>query len=661
MVVTKAFFIITLCNLFQARAQTFHGYDCTTTSRTRLIPYEQDGTPCMDVGITEDDAKKVNATIIQDEGEEHHFGYKCSLLETRQVTTCGWYSHTTPMLRLSHANRKIPVSAEQCMQARLDKLFISKDGYAFPVKSHGTTIFNSDIVGSSYLSSGYAYCDGGTYDYQNETVYSAVVNLELRLTIEEISVKAKGSGIVEEKENVMLQCSITDENCEYNLERLIWHRPHRICTAAQARHFTGIILSENGNTTITAVDKSMVYLTLGKVTEKCGIKVRKTQFEDITVLIHKEGQNKTYPMFNKPITANAGEMAEFVEDRDAFMVHQLKKYIDFEDKKAQHKQCLMDHQFNRMIPILSGPARAYQQTWRIRDNIFARHAGQAYYVFECKLTQVKARETDQCYEELPVTDLFQFGKEWFLKAETGELVAQGTPRPCAEYMHKVIKSIEGTWVQLTPTPAVGLTPDSWAPHRLTWKLIESVAGGIFSQREMHEASESSDKRTQHVSNGRPRHDIADNQYNSKNIKYRGNWLSRQEQYLEEDVEAVAQPVAAWFSNLWKETQYIFYGVIVVLVLLIMTCACIRCRCYKWCTYYGPQRPKRTGYSRAQTEEPPIVRRSARQDAPRIVELDEACADAWEQATQLNRVANPNRALVLAPSRRQQPSMTLTPY
>ena len=657
----KAFVII--CWLVRLKAQNFDAYDCRTTTKTRLVPYDKDATPCMDVSIDRDEARKVNATLIQDDGEEHYIGYKCVYFESRQVTTCGWAHHTTPVLRMSYANKKIHVAEAHCRQAHSSGTFTTNEGFVFPVQREGVTTLTADVVGSSYISNGYAYCSGGTYKHDNETVYNAMVNLELTLTIEPISVRSKGNEIIEEKANVRLPCSIKEETCESDQERLMWYRSNQVCTAAQARHFTGLLLTEKGNLTITSVDNSMIYLTLGEEIKKCGVKVRKTQLDDITVLIQEEGQNKTYKEFsNNTVTMNALEMAEFVEDRDAFMVHQLKRYIDFEDRKIQHKQCLMDQQFGRMIPILNAPEKAAQQAWRVRDNIFARHAGEAYYVFECKLTQVRARETKQCYEELPVTDVFQFDQEMFLNVETRELTAKGTPRPCAEYMHKVIKSTDGKWIQLTPKPSEGLTPVSWAPHRLTWKLVESVAGGIFSQREMHEAMNEHDRRIQHLGNGKRLNNLVDNQYSDENIKWRGNWFSRQGHALEEDVEGVTGSVAAWFANLWYEGQVIFYAIITILGILITLCACFKCRLYKLCTYYGPKRSSRPRQTQRQPEEPPIIRREARINIePRIVEIDDALNDAWEQATQLNREANPDRTVALPTSRRPQARFSLTPY
>ena len=162
------------------------------------------------------------------------------------------------------------------------------------------------------------------------------------------------------------------------------------------------------------------------------------------------------------------------------------------------------------------------------------------------------------------------------------------------------------------------------------------------------------------------------------MKWRGDWLSRQEQNIEEEAKEVMGPVTAWFHSLWQQLQYIVLCLAAIIVAVFTAYICIRCQLYKICkicrrkkNIRDTEHTSRT-YQNAGTvdETAPIIRQQppANPSAPRTSDLNAACNDNWTQAAQLHQPTGAGtftlaqqREMAPVPTNRTVSQTTLTPY
>ena len=571
------FFIAVYSNK-NAYSQTFTAYDCSKTRNHRLVPYEQKE-PCLDVSGNMH-IRQQHATILQDDGIERRKALKCTVRETRLVFVCGVWSHSVPVLYLTHDNVKKPISFVDCLTAHDQGHFKTESNLLMEVQQEGMTRINFDLAGRSYIEKGYAYCEGEEYRYQKtETesgvLYDAMVNIKLEVTLEKVHLTFRDNTTFDENGRRILPCPSEKQYCDLDGEMYIWPHYNTSCTTAMGQQFDGTIFHDNGKEAILSTDGSMIILDLKDSTYKCGYEVKSTQFNDIFVLLNDPSNSTVDQVFNRTLNMDLYELKEFVADRDRFIVEQLQKFVRFEQAKAAQRQCIWDDEFRRRLPLRNSPAQAPQETWRIGGATFAHHAGEAYYVFECAKVTVRPRNMDSCFMELPVMDNFHLTTELFLDVDTRQLSNFGTPIQCPQFMYKVIQADDGTWYRLTPHPSATLAPSPIKPHLHHLRVNSSTKGGLFSDREVKEALDKINR--DKFERGVTRH-LSDNIYDevAHHVTERKEGWVKVLDKIKNFGSSIAHPFIHWFTESWMILKIILSVAAVVIPIAVVLYCCVQC-------------------------------------------------------------------------------------
>lgn len=107
-------------------------------------------------------------------------------------------------------------------------------------------------------------------------------------------------------------------------------------------------------------------------------------------------------------------------------------------------------------------------------------AGKVIYIVKCVPVKCKVRQTEQCYNELPVT---QNNASYFLAPRSRILTKEGTTRECSKLLPGMYQ-INGAWFRMTLQPAEALPPPIIQPlTKLQWKYVSPsnfATSGIYS-------------------------------------------------------------------------------------------------------------------------------------------------------------------------------------
>lgn len=111
-------------------------------------------------------------------------------------------------------------------------------------------------------------------------------------------------------------------------------------------------------------------------------------------------------------------------------------------------------------------------------------AGEVLHIIKCVPTECRIRQTELCYNELPVTHNNQ---SYFLAPRSHILLKTGTTKKCSELL-PTMYHVEGSWFRLMPRPVEAISPPTIQPlTRPKWYYVSPknlATSGIYSNEDL---------------------------------------------------------------------------------------------------------------------------------------------------------------------------------
>lgn len=112
-------------------------------------------------------------------------------------------------------------------------------------------------------------------------------------------------------------------------------------------------------------------------------------------------------------------------------------------------------------------------------------AGEVIYIVKCIPVMCTIRQTEKCYDELPVN---HENKSYFLTSRSRLLSKSGTQRKCNQLLPPMF-NIQDTWYKLIPRSVESLPPSVIRPlTKPTWKYVNPsnlATSGIYSINDLN--------------------------------------------------------------------------------------------------------------------------------------------------------------------------------
>ena len=434
-------------------------FNCSKVRGTRHIAYNGKN-HCTNID-TNVRVQNVSITLLQDTQTSHHEAIRCTLTETKRVSDCGMFSHITPIYHLSHDNKKLPMSHEACRKANEQGLLYTTKNVDEKVLQVGNTYLNYDQIGGSWIDHGKGQCAGGKFWSNGKQLTSAVVNIQWHLSIEKVNLTWRFNDLSVEQERLSLPCHINAKACVTKDATYVWKKPLNFanaCPAAKMTSFKGVEITSQSGTLIKSTDGSMVRFHKKHPSRLCGRRVWETEMDRVYML-YTLGNEDMWATARVDLAADM--LQEYIADRDDFVLHQARHEIKEEFAKAMQSQCIMDKELGETYPILSGPAAQTRSIWSVKEGMFAKHAAEAYYVFRCEETSVVPRQTELCYDSLPVSGLDQ-QQLLFLQPMSRLLTKTASVVPCSKALQNTYRARNGKWISSTRSPKYTEEPHSYS-------------------------------------------------------------------------------------------------------------------------------------------------------------------------------------------------------
>ena len=472
-----------------------HAYDCGQP--TAIVDMGFDHTAvCMGKrGYVQRTA--ANFVILQHERQRTTPGYRCTIKESRTVTYCGNYDHQTTLDAYQHFGEEITVSVAECTQIRTQGTY-SRFGYENSVNKQGHSRLHIMQVGSSYVSSGMdeVHCQGGDWKPPgaHRPIKGVVVSIHLQISVFEEQFQRLNDlpQVRAVSADVNLPCSFTALGCSTAEGAFVWTAYQESCPLARSREASGHTVQDEDHEVFISTDGSMIRLILYEsvtMPDCPKFLVRRTNYEDIYV------SSDPSALQVRPLGPSEQSMAYYVRNRDDYLYHHLMDKIEAEfrhvvasDCKARARQLKLEYFLQHNEPRL--------YSWLMGNGTFGLAAGEVIYQYTCPHVLVRARETEGCFHELPVTVITNgsrlFEQEMFLDPLTRTLFAKGTVVPCNPRFLAKFRNHRGDWISAAPELRRAEAPTSIARITEVTETLHQAArldpstGGLYADSAIRE-------------------------------------------------------------------------------------------------------------------------------------------------------------------------------
>ena len=480
---------ITLLAAICAPAYALLGFDCrgeglnvTTLSLTDIGNCElEDLEP-----ITEE----TYIQLLQLSEFDHTVGMQCRIEIDREVKYCGWSSYNSAVQggKYEYIHE---VSADTCrkMQSTGTIYLGGNSGTITGIKVNATTTRAITMAGSLSMDGS---CEGTQYSDPLGTWNNVFVQATVKITTRQMELPVKHStnevilpsgtrcpameGECYDADGTMtFWRTLPTDTCQFNKYDVLYEgNAHRVSPKPNQKE-TPIVY------TLTTRD---ITFALAKTTETnlCGYKIIQTEHPKLFILETKPGRTFKIQM---GISIDNLDIFSYVNSKFIYVEKHMKTQLTQMYRDIMSQKCALERQILENALSLASIAPD-EMAYRIMKapGYTAITAGEVIYIVKCVPVTCRVRQTEECYNELPVSHT---NTSYFLLPRSRVLTKGGTIRDCNELLPSMYR-IDETWFKLMPRPVEALAPPTIQPlSKPQWKYMNPTSlatSGIYTTQDL---------------------------------------------------------------------------------------------------------------------------------------------------------------------------------
>lgn len=430
-------------------------------------------------------SEEIYAQLLQLSEFDHTTGIQCRVEIDRMIYYCGMHSHISTVQYGKRAYIQ-EISAETCRKIHeTGSISLSGSTLITGIKVNATTSRSITFAGSVGVD---GRCMGTQYSDPYGTWENVVVQATVKIATRKLELPIKYA-----TDEAILpsgaRCKASDGECnDANGMTTFWTTLPR--DSCQFRRYD--VLYEGPAHRLTQADSPTVYtvttkettFALAKTTETnlCGYKITRTEHPKLFILETQPG--KAFKTQTR-ISVDNLDIFSYVNSKFIHVEKHLKTQLTQLYRDIMSQKCALEKQILENALSLATIAPD-EMAYRLMKTpgYTAITAGEVIYIVKCVPVQCKVRQTERCYNELPVT---HNNASYFLAPRSRILTKGGTTRDCSELLPSMYQ-INGAWFRMTPRPAEALPPPVIQPlTKPKWKYVspsDLATSGIYSTEDL---------------------------------------------------------------------------------------------------------------------------------------------------------------------------------
>ncbi len=463
----------------------FEAYDCSQPSQVRPIGVAH-SQECKRQP-TPEKLEPAKYLVLQESKFRRTKAIRCYMEETQVTMHCGAMDHQTYAPNWSHYNIPKSVSKADCQKYwETQNYHVARGDRNFKLIRNAVNIFDFENSGSTEYHSEEVECEGGSIYHNGKEYKGNVQHIQRSLKIEEIDILIDDNdGVILNKDQVRLPCTLNDETCETSQGRVNWQplRPQDRCQLYLARNTIGVNVIAGDKTVYMTRDGSRIRLQHAHETRKCGYVVIATTYPNVYLApsrhIHEGPLLRSLPTPEISLQTYAKLNDEYIYNRITEKVKE--EFVAVQTRVCQSQ--MNNHQKQLNSKLTRQTAAIDGTTITLGGGFFATASGETWYQYACKRRVVRARTSaTQCFSALPINMTSRDGFEYwskrhpetvsahlnhqvpsmpplYLEPVSRRIVTIGIPVPCVTEFAPMYQNTNQKWLKLTPTPTFTTAPE----------------------------------------------------------------------------------------------------------------------------------------------------------------------------------------------------------
>ena len=520
--------------------RAFEAYDCQEPQQLETV--RTVGKTSCDIERPEVETYEAEYWLLQEAPfiriPTKHCGQRVSQIPFH----CNPWDYATVQSSDIKLNAPVPVSPTTCRswfdtleyKVQQERTTDEWEEHSYTLAINATNQIRTEIAGHTFAEdSSELECEGVRWYSESKKmeIDRTVVMEQADITLREEEIVADKNGrlvVFSTQERLPPHCRLSAGACETSMGTWLWNAPSEAetCRLFRTRKLKGQLSvvwdpteGEHGKAVKTFVDKeNMVRLIFKEQRFLCGREIIATNYERLFLASLEQENHFEYQELN-PL-----DMSPFVFSNNkldftaAFLEEGYKTYINNLLIADCQKRIEAAGTHYSLLAAEQNALRA-GTTVGVGDGRFVTAAGEVFHRYRCRPITVMAKETERCYDALPVTldptdfeyfrTLEQQRREqlkategfedddfipieqtrFFLTPLTHRVVTAAVEVPCSVHLAPRYKNINDDWVMVTPSLVPAAPPkslesvdtrQSWAERQNSTGSLDFANSGIYT-------------------------------------------------------------------------------------------------------------------------------------------------------------------------------------
>ena len=440
---------------------------------------------------------------------------KCRMTRSKLPVYCGNYDHQTLALSDIWQNVPLQVDAEVCEKMFSEKLHsvtaIPTDDTIetkiFPLVLNTTNVLSYEAYGKTDYANSEVECSGVKWfsEAKGKFVDSMMEWRNDVVTLEETELMfdPNTARITTYHEQLTLPetCTLSRGKCVTTKGTWVWtppSTPMSTCRLYYVQTLKGeeITLQQGDDlTTIFVDDEKLVRLEVKEAELKCGHQIYPTNFDHF--FLAEPAMSSAFQ--DREVKGMDVDLAAHFRQQGGWMAGQIQTSFEDFAQNLLATLCKQDvDKYSRSFETLAARQNAISSGGAValRGGLFLTPVGEAWKLYRCQAVDVVPKESEKCYDSLPVQlpadhVTLLFGNDTgssplvFLEPSSRILTTEGAEVPCVPQFGLYYRTSKGKWITSTPAIVEASAPKT-LPHLLerpkwktNWHQYKFEGSGIY--------------------------------------------------------------------------------------------------------------------------------------------------------------------------------------
>nr|WPV62264.1 MAG: glycoprotein [Wufeng shrew chuvirus 6] len=431
----------------------------------------------------------VNVMVLQTIDNHIIKGVSCLIERSYLIFHCGMHSHTSVTRDGFMTNEILGLSEDACRKLHLTGEYVTDTGYKLSgIKVNSLDHRDVDEQGSVWGSIG--DCSGKDFSLNGRDYKSAIMQSDYKILLKTINLQLSTSDTAK----VHLPGGATaDYVLGHTFDEVygyIFWKPeqlnHRCSHWSHAVLYEGMAMRYNSDVTTSTIVANNTLVTFALQLKKqqiiCDVHGYTTDHPRLNIII--VNSNMLLPKL-PALSPTQVDMFLYTNAKFVFFQHHFKGQLNDMFFGLHQRLCDIKYQLLIQLTTLAyiSPeefAWAYTQS----PGITAVMAGEVLYLIKCTPVPITIRNTNECYNEIPV--LYN-NQTRFMKPRSHIISDFGSEKECNP-LSEPLYFLEGKWVQLKPTPHAVENPLTLtATEKSIWSykdIPNLLSSGLYSDTDL---------------------------------------------------------------------------------------------------------------------------------------------------------------------------------